>query len=148
MLEPESRRLLLDALRPPVGYELDRAVGTTFTLDLISLLAAPLGFAMFDRESADGRLVCDPMALLQSVRRYADRIDIFCQAGKIAVPPQHRALLTYLESSVHEVRPRRHPDAIFHPKVWAIRYRRTGEPPQAEGHVIYRILCLSRNLTF
>ncbi|HEV3313041.1 MAG TPA: phospholipase D family protein, partial [Chloroflexota bacterium] len=139
-------RLLLDALRPPVGYELDRAVGTTYTLDLISLLAAPLGFAMLDRQSPDGRVLADPMALLEAARRYADRIDIFCQKGEIGVPAGHRPLLAYLESSVHEVEPP-HPNGIFHPKVWAMRYRRTvGESQRSE--LVYRVLCLSRNLTF
>src|SRR5688572_25583087 len=75
MLEPEGRQLLLDSLRPPAGYELDRAVGTTYTLDLISLLIAPLGFALFDREASDGRLIADPVALIEAVRRHADRID-------------------------------------------------------------------------
>jgi len=141
MLEPENRQLLFEALRPPVGYALDRAVGTTYSLDLMSLLAAPLAFALFDRELTDGRLVADPIALLDAVRRYSDRIDVFCQAGQIAIPREHRALLTYLEDSIHEVVP---PDrhAIFHPKVWVIRYRST------EGDLSYRLLCLSRNLTF
>lgn len=141
MLEPENRQLLFEALRPPPGYVLDRAVGTTYTLDLMSLLAAPLAFALFDRESADGRLLADPIALLDAVRRYADRIDVFCQAGQIAMPRAHRALLTYLEGSIHEVVPP-NPHAIFHPKVWVIRYR------TPEGDVSYRMLCLSRNLTF
>ncbi len=91
MLEAEDRQLLLDALRPPAGYALDRAVGTTYSLDLMSLLVAPLAFALFDREASDGRLVADPIALLEAVRRNADRIDIFCQAGQIAVPREHRS---------------------------------------------------------
>jgi hypothetical protein len=142
MLEPEGRQLLLDALRPPAGYELDYAVGTTYSLDLMTLLAAPLGFALFDREASDGRLIADPIALIEAVRRHADLIDIFCQAGQIAVPREHRMIVTYLESSVHEVVPVNR-EAIFHPKVWVMRYRRseTGVP-------VYRLLCLSRNLTF
>ncbi|CAN5415678.1 hypothetical protein BH20CHL6_BH20CHL6_08760 [soil metagenome] len=62
MLGPDDRRLLLDALRPPAGYELDQAVGTSYSLDLTSLLAAPLGLALFDRESSDGQLIADPIA--------------------------------------------------------------------------------------
>jgi hypothetical protein len=143
LLEPEGRQLLLDALRPPPGQELDYAVGTTFSLDLMSLLAAPLGFALFDREASDGRLIADPIALVEAVRRYADRIDIFCQAGQIAIPREHRIIVNYLESSVHEVVPPLSLDAIFHPKVWVIRYSGAdGGPPS------YRLLCLSRNLTF
>ena len=34
VLAPDNRALLLDALRPAPGQTLDRAVATTFTLDL------------------------------------------------------------------------------------------------------------------
>lgn len=142
MLEPEGRQLLLDALRPPAGYTFDQAIGTTYTLDLVSLLAAPLGFALFDREVEDGRIVADPIALLEAVRRFADRITIFCQAGEIAIPREYRTILAYLEGSVVEVVPPVE-EAIFHPKVWAIRY-----VAHEGGGVRYRVLCLSRNLTF
>ena len=141
MLGPEDRRLLLDALRPPAGYELGQAVGTTYSLDLTSLLAAPLGFALFDRESSDGQLIADPMALIEAVRRYADRITVFCQAGEIAIPREYRAILAYLEGTVCEVVPPVR-DAIFHPKVWLMRYVRS------DGARTFRLLCLSRNLTF
>lgn len=142
MLGPEDRRLLLDALRPPVGFELDQAVGTTYSLDLTSLLAAPLGFALFDRESSNGQLIADPIALIDAVRRYADRITIFCQAGQIAIPREYRAILAYLEGTVCEVVPPVR-DAIFHPKLWLMRYVRPSDAARC-----YRLLCLSRNLTF
>lgn len=142
MLEPEGRQPLLDALRPPPGFVLDRAVGTSYSLDLLALLTAPLAFALFDRVSADGEgFEVDPIALLESVRRHADQIDIFCQAGQIAPMKEHRPIVAYLERSVHGVVPL-NPDAIFHPKVWLLRYR------SAFGEFSYRFLCLSRNLTF
>src|SRR6266536_1505684 len=50
VLGPEDRRLATDCLRPPDGYGLDQAIGTTFTLDLLAVIAAPLAFARFDRE--------------------------------------------------------------------------------------------------
>jgi hypothetical protein len=141
LLEPESRRLLLEALRPPLGYAFERAVGTTYSLDLLSLLVAPLAFASFDREGAESQIIADPVAFVEAVRRHSDRIDIFCQAGGIGVPREHRALLAYVEESVHEVVP---PDAarIFHPKVWVIKFASADTQPR------YRVLCLSRNLTF
>ena len=36
MLAPNDRQLLGEALRPPEGYRFDRAVSTTFTLDLLT----------------------------------------------------------------------------------------------------------------
>lgn len=142
MLEPEGRQPLLDALKPPPGFVLDRAVGTSYSLDLLALLTAPLAFALFDRVSADGEsLDVDPIALLEAVRRHADQIDIFCQAGQVATMREHRPIVAYLERSVHGVVPP-NPNAIFHPKIWLLRYR-TGT-----GELSYRLLCLSRNLTF
>ena len=41
MLSPYERTALFDALRPPPGYVLDQAVGTSFTLDLEALLTGP-----------------------------------------------------------------------------------------------------------
>jgi hypothetical protein len=142
MLEPGSRHLLIDALRPPAGFTLDMAVGTTFTLDLLSLMTTPVAFAMFDRQDRDGSTIEDPIALLQALRDHASRITIFCQAGMISVPPQFRSLLVYLEESVYPVMPPSS-SGIFHPKVWYIRYRNPDD-----GRLAYRLLCLSRNLTF
>ena len=141
MLDPRERTVLLEALRPPEGAELDAAIGTTFSLDLSALLTAPLAFTVFDQEGADGRLTADPLVLLESLRQFAERITIFCQAGRIAVPKQHRPLFGYLERSVVEVAAPRE-GGVFHPKVWLLRFR------AAEGEALYRFLCLSRNLTF
>lgn len=136
MLEPQERRLLLDALRPPPGYELDHAIGTTYSLDLIALLSAPLAFSTFaESDSADS----DPLVLLEALRASAERITLFCDAGRIYVPPVDRVLLANLESSVVEcVAPR---GGAFHPKIWLLRFAN-------EEEALVRFLCLSRNLTF
>ena len=141
MLAPRERRLLLDALRPPPGYRLDRAIGTTFSLDLLALLTAPLAFTFLDWEDEEGRPTADPVALLEAIRRHADRITIFCETGRIAVPKPGQLLYGYLESSVVEVTAPR-AGAVFHPKLWLLRYH------VESGPVRYRLLCLSRNLTF
>lgn len=152
MLDPRGRQLLISSLRPPDGFRFDCAVGTTYSLDLIALLTTPLAFAMFDWQEDDGKLAADPskptadpLALLESLRRCADRIHIYCQAGQIKVPPTNQRLLMYLEQSVIEVQApaaKLGRKAVFHPKVWAIRYINSAQ------EVRYRLLCLSRNLTF
>jgi hypothetical protein len=141
MLEPQSRRHLLESLRPPSGYSLDCAIGTTFSLDLLTLLTAPLAFTLFDWEDEQGQPPHDPLPLLEAVRRYASRISIFCQAGQIVVPKGNQPLLSYLENSVFQVTAR-HPGRVFHPKVWILRFTSPEVAP------LYRVLCLSRNLTF
>jgi hypothetical protein len=131
----------MELLRPPDGCKLDVAVGTTYSLDLISALMLPLSFAFFDWEHADGELVADPLALLEALRRYGDRFTIFCQSGQIRLPPKYLSLVTFLEPCIYDVEP---PDreGVFHPKVWTLRF------VADDGVVRYRVLCLSRNLTF
>jgi hypothetical protein len=141
VLDPYDRRLLTDALRPPDGYRVDGAIGTTFSLDLEALLFAPLSFARFDTQDVEGRPSPDPMALLEAVRRYAARTVVFCHAGQIAVPARDQRLFGYLEESVVEVSPRR-PGALFHPKLWLLRFS------SPDGAVRLRLLCPTRNLTF
>lgn len=141
MLDPRNRQLLLESLRPPEGYKLDRAIGTSYSLDLLALLTAPLAFTFFNWEDDEGRPAGDPLALLESIRRHADRIRLFCQAGEIKLPPPSQRLVGYLEQCVV---PARAPSdgGIFHPKVWLVRFLAEGSP------VLYRLLCLTRNLTF
>ena len=139
MLTPDNRQLFLNALKSPEGYQFDRGIGTTFTLDLITLLITPLSLAVFDKTSIDEALQ-DPLILLEGLRRNADRLTIFCQAGYISIPQKDNYLYSYLEDMVVEV------DApgggVFHPKVWLLRYVSENAP------TIYRLLNLSRNLTF
>jgi hypothetical protein len=96
MLEPSDRRLLLESFAPPPGYRLDWTVGTTYTLDLMALLAAPVAFAFSDCQDRDGRPMMEPLALLKAVRQYADRMCLFCQAGKIQVPVAYQMMLASL----------------------------------------------------
>ncbi len=141
MLEPNSRRLLMESLQPPDGCRLDWAVGTTYTLDLMALLTAPVAFAFSDWQDRDGRPTCDPLALLKAVRQYASQICLFCQAGKIHVPKTYQPLLASLEESVVEANAPQ--GGSFHPKMWFLRF-----VADEDGSVQYRVLCVSRNMTF
>lgn len=134
MLEPTGRAALTEQLRPPSGFQLLRAVATTFTLDLTTALSIPLAFAAHRvRESRD------PIAILDAVRRAADKIDIFAQAGQIFEPRVSSDLFALLEPMIHPASAPS-PDTLFHPKVWVLEY--------ADGDTrSYRMLCASRNLT-
>ena len=138
MLPPNQRELYLSALRPPPGFQLDRAIGTTYSLDLITLLSLPLSFALLDMTDREGKLLRDPVALLHALRAYANRLTIFCQAGGIHLPAQRHPLFAHLEEAIVPVRKE---GGAFHPKIWALRFTSPGEP------IRYRFLCLSRNIT-
>lgn len=134
MLDPGSRESLTEQLRPPAGYRLSHAIGTTFTLDMISALSVPLSFVRGSGEDPS-----NSVALLNAIRKVSDRIDIFCQAGLIRVPRQANDLLAVLEPTIHQVTPSGS-NSLFHPKVWLLEF-------EADGDYRYRFLCSSRNLT-
>jgi hypothetical protein len=139
MLAPDQRTLYIEAMQPPEGYQFDRGVGTTFTLDLMTLLIAPMSLALHEISTTQEG-INDPILLLDSMQRFADRLTLFCQAGYIDIPDHSRYLYSYLENMVVEVQAPN--GGVFHPKVWLLRYTSNGDAP------IYRFLCLSRNLVF
>ena len=139
MLDANSRQIYLDALKPPIGYRFDRAIATTFSLDLMALLVAPMSFSLFDINDQSEALR-EPVAILEALRRTSERISVFCQRGRISVPSPDNLLYSYLEKMVVEVKPGR--SGVFHPKLWFLRFIHEQDAP------IYRLLCLSRNLTF
>ena len=139
MLSPESRTVAVELLRPPVGYELNFALLTTYTLDLETLLALPLGVVA----RADGGvedLLTDPLLLLEALREVGERIHVFVDRAGIAIPRERRELYAMLEPSLHPVRAPG--NGAFHPKVWVLRFLAEGKPP------LLRVAVLSRNLTF
>ena len=140
MLSPESRTVAMEFLRPPSGYKLDMAVLTTYTLDLETLLALPLG-VLAQADSDLEALLADPLLLLEALREASDRVHVFVDESGIAIPRTHRELYAMLESSVHPVRARG--GGVFHPKVWVVRYT-----AEHEEMPLLRVGVMSRNLTF
>lgn len=132
MLNPANRQALTQQLRPPAGFRLAHAVGTTFTLDMTSALSVPLSFV-----AGSGEEFTNPVAVLSALRKVSDRVDIFCQAGHIKAPSDASDLLALLEPMVHQVSVK---SGLFHPKVWLLEFENDGERRN-------RFLCSSRNLT-
>jgi hypothetical protein len=142
MLGPDDGVTLLEALAPPAGFQLDVAVGTSYTLDLHALLVVPAAFALH-RDSDDGAGLTDhtALALLEALRSYAGRITVFTDAGHIALPPTAAGgVFGFLEKTVVPVCAPR--GGAFHPKLWALRFA------DEDGTLLHRLLVASRNLTF
>ncbi len=140
MFDPGNRSVYLENLQPPDGYRLECALATTFSLDLMSLLMAPLSMIMSEAQDKNEALK-DPIALVEALQRSADRMAIFCHQGRISIPRTETRLYRYLEQTVVEVRsPNR--TGVFHPKLWIMKFTAEDDYP------VYRLLCLSRNLTF
>ena len=123
MFRPDSNRDRTDysgILMPPDGYRLDRAVGTTYSLDLEALTAVAICLGL--SEETDSKLMQNPIGMLNALQKVSDKIVLFCEAGQIKVPTKPTALSILLEKMVVEVAlPKdrqlgRYPS--FHPKTW------------------------------
>ncbi len=149
MLKADENRVDYgEQLTPPfidgVQYEFDAAIATTYSLDLDTLLAAPI--ALCFNETLEGDLRGEKLALLEAFGQLKGRLRVFYQKGNIKIPTQYNKLFTLLEPCLRAVVPSGGEHASFHPKVWLIRYKESGGKKRA--NVIYRLIVLSRNLTF
>ena len=139
MLSPNSRSLYTAALTPPPGMVFDEAVGTTFSMDPAVLLSVPVHLALLSGDR--GNKLKDGIAVLEAVRRLAERITVFAQRGRLQIPEPPNILYGLLEKMVVEVTAPG--GGVFHPKLWVLRFVN----PDNEGQVILRLMILSRNLT-
>lgn len=127
-----------ELLRPDAGYTLDCAVGTTYSLDLEALLGVPVSLGLLDQD--DSESIRSPLYVLEAIRRSADKIALFCNAGCIQLPKRIEPVYSLLENSVFEVKLLNRGN--FHPKVWVLKYSQDGKNPYI------KVLVMSRNLTF
>lgn len=133
-------------LQPPAGFTLDAAIATTYSLDLDTLLVLPIALCFSD--TLEGNLHGEKIAVLEALSQLEDRLVVFYQTGNIHIPPSFNRLFTLLEPFLSAVTPHSHGAfgayTSFHPKLWLLRFRRKENPSE----VCYRLLVLSRNITF
>lgn len=133
-----------EVLMPPIGFHLNQAVGTTYSLDLETLTAVSLVLGL--AEDTDSELISNPISLLSAFQKISDKIIVFCEAGQIKMPVKSSAFCLILEKMVvpvslpwnHDIN--RYPS--FHPKTWLLEYENTA------GEKRYRFIVMSRNMTF
>jgi len=141
MLDAKTNRLDYGEQLIPLdsSYELDFAVGTTYSLDLEAIMVLPV--AMFYSRPLD----CSPDALhfdvLDAITQSASKIRVYCQKGKIKVPRRYNRLMTYWETGISQIS-MDNAFSSFHPKIWVVRFTKPGGAP------FYRVLITSRNLTY
>jgi hypothetical protein len=144
MLDCKHNRLDYgELLRPPSEFRLDRAVATTYSADLGTLLSIPI--ALVYAQTLEGDLTGTRFQLLEAIKQFSRQVKIYHQKGQLHVPAKLNWLHAYLEDALVPILPG---DAFtaFHPKLWIIRYTPTDEESDAPAH--YRVIVLSRNLTF
>lgn len=145
MFRPKEDRLNYGQLLvPPVGYTLDLAVGTTYSLDLETLMAVSIALGI--QESTDSSLTNNPFAILKSLQGLSEKMLVFCEAGQIsAIQPEKSPLMLLFDKMIVPVKLREMKGKgfpSFHPKTWTLQFS------DAVGNRLYRFIILSRNLTF
>lgn len=144
MLQPDKKTDRLNystVLMPPSGYTLERAIGTTYSLDLETLMAVSVVLGLED----DSIIARNQVVLLRSLKKISEKILIFCEDGQIKTPNKDNSLAFLLEKVIIPVAlpkgsTREYPS--FHPKTWLLEY------VNEKGDKCFRFIVLSRNLTF
>ena len=133
-----------NVLLPPDGFVLEKAVGTTYSMDLEALTAVCIALGL--KEDSDSDLLQNPISMLNALVKVSEKILIFCEAGQIKKPSTSSPLMLLLDQMVIPVTLPGKPGSgrypAFHPKTWLLQYR------NQEGLRSYRFVVLSRNLTF
>lgn len=135
--------LVYNEIVSSLGYELEFAVGTTYSLDAEAFLALALSFARLGDVTDDDFQY--PFRLLEGLRQANNHVAIFCNRGGLQPPSRMNPLYAMLDKSVFEVADDNKGQELanFHPKIWVIKER------QMENHSKRQIklLVMSRNLT-
>ena len=127
----------LDAIRPDPGWETDLSLMTSYSSDMVVLVAIMLTLAGLDDERGSGSKV-DFATAHEKLR---DRLRFIVQAGRMTTPKGKPAILGIMDRFVREVKA---DERVYswHPKLALIRYT------QAKRNLVqWRFWIGSRNLT-
>ena len=134
--------LYTQLLQPDEGYQVDFAVGCTFSVNMDGLVAVPLALSgMGDAKTLNQQTA---MYVMEGILRCSEKFVLFCDKGFIHVPANCQPLHSLMENSVVEVSNPSNPLANFHPKMWVIRLR----PKESNAADVIKLIVMSRNLTF
>lgn len=138
-----NRHSVIDLFRPPAGYRLASAIGTSFSVDCISLTSIMLAFA--DADLDEDQKYNIPQQLF-AFTRLTEKMKLFVNRSCIllsGVRESSRICAIY-DDLIDEVTI---PNGSFHPKVWLLGYTPKITPENVGREQLFRIVCGSRNLT-
>lgn len=138
-LNNRDRSSYLDVLKPDVGYAVEYILGTTYSLELDTILMSSLSLCLNHSEDISLQ-IADPIALLEGCRRLSEKSIILFESGQIHQPKKYNQLYYFIEQSLYSAKTPK--GGVFHPKVWFVKYKNDSNETK------YRFICLSRNITF
>ena len=128
-----------EVLRPEPGWQVDRAVLTTYSTDLVVLVTALISLS---GSNLDQRTKGSRVELVRAMEVLRGRVRVLAQAGRVSLPGVPRAILGVLDQFLVEV-PANEVTHSWHPKAALIRYTAVGHPDDVQ----WRLWIGSRNLT-
>lgn len=160
----KNREMYGDAILPPYGYVLDKAVTTTYSLDFDTLIAVSLVLGLnvdsdsiiFDDKNEPENnqdLESKKLVYYKTLSDISDKLLVFCEAGQMNFPHKDNKLTILIERMIEEVKVKnknneKMPPA-FHPKTWLLVYKKKNQHDKSnKEEKLYRLLVLSRNLTY
>ena len=139
----DNRNNIVDMLRPPSGFRVGSAIGTTYSLDFMTLTSVMLAF--LDSELEENEEYNVPQQLFALTRLSKKLCLIVNRSGILfsGVKRSNRIFAIY-DRMIREIRL---PKGSFHPKVWLLRYDPKGTPDNFGVKSVYRLVVSSRNIT-
>lgn len=147
MINPKKDRLVYsDILIPPLGYELEKAVATTYSLDIAALLSCmiPLAFSA----DVNDKLFKNKVSTFTALRNLSKKIVIFCDPSQIKEAKslnENKEFALLLENMIIPVKlpcNKKGDYPAFHPKMWLLQF------VNERGNHFYRFIALSRNISY
>ena len=145
MINPKKDRFIYsDILTPPYGYELEKAITTTYSLDIAALISCmiPLAFS----SDVNNRLFKNKVSNLTALRNLSEKLVVFCDPGQIKkIDIKNKEFAVLLENMIVPVSlsPSSTGDyPAFHPKMWLLQF------VDKEGNHKYKFIILSRNISY
>ncbi len=134
---------LLDVLRPELGMRASCAVLTSYSVDLVALVASLLALGGLDDDRGSGSKV----DLAQAVEQLRGRFRVIAQSGRVQAPAKSPKILALMDQFLREVQSDEQVGS-WHPKLALVRY----EPVAVDAALVspannWRFWISSRNLT-
>lgn len=147
MLNPKKKNEHLiygDILTPPAEYPiLEKAVTTTYSLDISALVSCMIPLAFSD--DVNSRLFQNKVSTLTALRNLSEKLIVFCDPGQIkTLKTRNKDFAILLEKMIVPVMLEKVDNVYpaFHPKIWLLQFSNTKKEHS------YRLVVLSRNISY
>lgn len=145
MINPKKDRLIYsDILTPPYGFEIEKVIATTYSLDVAALVSCmiPLAFS----SDVSNKIFKNKVSTFTALRNLSKKMIVFCDPGQIkelkGLNKDFAILLENMIIPVNLPKDKNGDYPAFHPKMWLLQFA------DEEGNHKYRFIAMSRNISY